>query len=95
MQRAPRASLTVRTGRPGQHWSGRVQDAATGDEVVVTRCRWAISFVTMATRCDQPAGHAGAHEGPGLFEFQRIEWLPNDRRQHESDRDDALAWEIE
>lgn len=70
----------------------------------VNRCRWAIRYgVTLATRCDRPAGHEegpdgfgySSHEGHGLAEFpyQRIEWFPGDRRTFLTDRDDIASWE--
>ena len=69
------------------------------------RCRWAIRYgVTLATRCDRPAGHGTAgepgysgHEGPGLpeFPYQRIEWFAGDQRAFLTDRDDMASWEEE
>jgi hypothetical protein len=56
----------------------------------------------MATRCILPAGHGVDnpppdwwHQGKGLskFPYQRIDWMPGDRREFESDRDDEFAWE--
>lgn len=64
--------------------------------MVPDRCRWAIAFVSLHTRCDRDAGHEDLlHEGPGLAEFpyQRISWLPGDRREYETDRDEPAAWE--
>lgn len=69
------------------------------------RCRWAIGFgPTLHTRCARPAGHGVDnpadtetwHEAKGLaqFPYQRIEWMPGDRREYESDRTDDHAWEV-
>lgn len=62
----------------------------------MSRCPMAIKFgVTLHTRCGLEAGHPDMHEGKGLepFDFQRVSWLPGDRREYESARDDAHAWE--
>lgn len=68
------------------------------------RCPWAVKFgVTLTTRCirgaghgvDAPDDHETLHEGRGLpqFEYQRIQWLPGDRREFKTTRDDKHAWE--
>lgn len=60
------------------------------------RCRLAIKAgTTLTSRCHLVAGHVGSHESRGLIEFpyQRWEWLPGDRREFETDRDDLYAWE--
>ena len=61
------------------------------------RCPWAISFGSLATRC-MLARHVHEnrrHEARGLAEFpyQTIEWFAGDRREYETDREDAHAWE--
>lgn len=61
----------------------------------MSRCTSAIRLASIATRCTHDAGHDGSHEGNGLFSYQRVEWLPGDRRIFESDRDAILAWEVE
>lgn len=61
------------------------------------RCRRAITFGDMATRCRLDADHIGQnHAGGGLAEYpyQTIEWLDNDRRQFTSDRPDTHAWQL-
>lgn len=60
------------------------------------RCPWAINFGgTLHTRCMLDNGHATMHTARGLaqFEYQRINWLPYDRRSYETDRTDESAWE--
>ena len=54
------------------------------------RCPWAIAFGTLATRC-YLAPHGGSHHGHGLAQI--IEWLPGDRREFQTDREDVYAWE--
>jgi hypothetical protein len=59
---------------------------------------------TLATRCVLPAGHGVDHpterewwhHGPGLREFpdQRLDWMPGDRRETMTDRDDEFAWDV-
>jgi hypothetical protein len=69
----------------------------------VTRCRSTIDLGGMATRCRLEEGHGSSatgqwfHQGRGLpqFPYQRIDWMPGDRRETESDRDDEFAWEKE
>jgi hypothetical protein len=61
-----------------------------------TRCRWGIKFGTLHTRCNKAAGHESEqHIGRGLaaFPYQRIEWFAGDRREYQTDREDANAWE--
>jgi hypothetical protein len=67
------------------------------------RCRSAVSLITMATRCILPPGHGVEelpslpwfHQGKGLPKYpdQRIDWMPGDRREFVSDREDEAAWE--
>ena len=61
----------------------------------MTRCRVAIRFETLTTRCHFNEGHYGVHTGKGLaaFDYQRLTWLPGDRREFVSDRPDEYAWE--
>lgn len=64
---------------------------------------------TLHTRCMLPASHGDAptevavrlpenssrHIGRGLeeFSYQRIEWIPGDRREYQTERADEYAWE--
>ena len=60
------------------------------------RCPWAINFGgSLHTRCRWQVGHESYHQGNGLeqFEYQRIDWLPGDRREYETDRTEEHAWE--
>lgn len=60
------------------------------------RCDKAIKFgVVLHTRCLIEAPHPGRHEGRGLeqFGYQRVEWMPGDRREYTTDREDDYAWE--
>lgn len=63
------------------------------------RCPYAIKAgITLTTRCMEDDSHLldeRNHVGKGLAEFpyQRIEWLPGDRREFITERDDEFAWE--
>ena len=68
----------------------------------MNRCPWAIKGgVTLTTRCTLTEGHEEAlprepkHVGRGLpaFPYQRIMWLPGDRREFKTERTDEYAWE--
>lgn len=59
-------------------------------------------MITMATRCVLSEGHDHDpihpewwHHGKGLaaFPYQRIDWMPGDRRERFTDREDEYAWE--
>jgi hypothetical protein len=63
-----------------------------------TRCPWAVKFgVVLNTRCLLEEHHNGWHEGPGLAEFpyQKVNWFTGDRREYQTGREDASAWEEE
>lgn len=67
--------------------------------LIAERCPWAIKWgVTLHTRCMLAPDHTsngGMHQGRGLeqFSYQRIEWLPGDRREYQSSRTDEYCWE--
>lgn len=65
----------------------------------MARCPYAIRFVTLNTRCRLKEGHIESglefHEATGLAQFasyQKFSWLPGDRREYLTDREDTCAW---
>lgn len=60
----------------------------------MARCRFAIHLATLATRCDREPHEDATHEGPGLFDYQRLQWFSGDSREFITDHDEPRAWEV-